>query len=151
MSQLIVGLHAGYHDPSAVVFEAYTFKAAVQLERLTRIKGDASKFPYRCIEEVLSIVIATSAQSPSAGYIFPMKSSSTAGGGALIALTFVESRSAGWQPKSALRARSGEVIDSRKPCSSFGYQKRRRSISMITMKPMPCRRCFIQTGTMPCW
>jgi len=56
MSQLIVGLHAGYHDSSAVVFEDYTFKAAVQLERLTRIKGDASKFPYDCIEEVLSVV-----------------------------------------------------------------------------------------------
>ena len=56
MSQLIVGLHAGYHDSSAVVFEDYTLKAAVQLERLTRIKGDASKFPYDCIEEVLSVV-----------------------------------------------------------------------------------------------
>ena len=38
------------------MFEDYTFKAAVQLERLTRIKGDASKFPYDCIEEVLSVV-----------------------------------------------------------------------------------------------
>src|SRR5215471_2969759 len=56
MSQLIVGLHAGYHDSSAVVFEDYTLKAAVQLERLTRVKGDASQFPYRCIDEVLSIV-----------------------------------------------------------------------------------------------
>ena len=56
MSQLIVGLHAGFHDFTAVVFEDYTLKAAVQLERLTRIKGDASEFPYRCIDEVLSIV-----------------------------------------------------------------------------------------------
>ena len=56
MSQLIVGLHAGFYDSTAVVFEDYTFKAAVQLERLTRIKGDASEFPYRCIDEVLSIV-----------------------------------------------------------------------------------------------
>ena len=59
MSQLIVGLHAGFHDFSAVVFEDYTIKAAVQLERLTRKKGDASEFPYRCIDEVLSIVGAT--------------------------------------------------------------------------------------------
>ena len=44
MSQLIIGLHAGYHDSSAVVFEDYTLKAAVQLERLTRIKGGASEF-----------------------------------------------------------------------------------------------------------
>ena len=56
MSQLIVGIHAGYHDSSAVIFEDYTFKAAVQLERLTRVKGDASEFPYRCIDEVLSII-----------------------------------------------------------------------------------------------
>ncbi len=56
MSQLILGIHAGYHDSTAVVFDDYTLKAAVQLERLTRIKGDASEFPYRCIDEVLSIV-----------------------------------------------------------------------------------------------
>jgi len=45
MSQLIVGLHAGYHDSSPVVFEDYTFKAAVQLERLTRIKEMPRNFP----------------------------------------------------------------------------------------------------------
>ncbi len=56
MSQLIIGIHAGYHDSTAVVFDDYTLKAAVQLERLTRIKGDALEFPYRCIDEVLSIV-----------------------------------------------------------------------------------------------
>jgi carbamoyltransferase len=55
VSQLIVGIHAGYHDSAAVVFEDYTLKAAIQLERLTRIKGDASVFPHRCIDEVLSI------------------------------------------------------------------------------------------------
>jgi carbamoyltransferase len=56
MSQLVIGIHAGYHDSTAVVFEDYTLKAAVQLERLTRIKGDASVFPHPCIDEVLSII-----------------------------------------------------------------------------------------------
>jgi len=59
MGDLLVGIHAGFHDSSAVVFEDYCLKAAVQLERLTRIKGDASEFPYRCIDEVLSIIGAS--------------------------------------------------------------------------------------------
>src|SRR6476646_7510289 len=109
MSQLIVGLHAGYHDSSAVVFEDYTFKAAVQLERLTRIKEMPRNFPIVASKKCSPLSarsIATSAQSPSAGCISPMKSSSARGGGALIAPTFVERRSAGWQLKSALRARA---------------------------------------------
>jgi carbamoyltransferase len=55
MSQLILGVHTGFHDATAVLFEDYTLKAAVQLERLTRVKGDASNFPQLCIDEVLAI------------------------------------------------------------------------------------------------
>ena len=42
-------------------FEDYDLKAAVQLERLTRIKGDGSKHPDACIDEVLAITGATRA------------------------------------------------------------------------------------------
>jgi carbamoyltransferase len=59
MSQLILGVHTGFHDATAVLFEDYAVKAAVQLERLTRIKGDASSFPQACIDEVLSIAGAS--------------------------------------------------------------------------------------------
>ena len=59
MPELIIGIHAGFHDSSAVAFEDYNLKAAVQLERLTRIKGDASGLPDRCVDEVLSIVGAS--------------------------------------------------------------------------------------------
>ena len=55
MSQLVIGIHAGFHDSSAVLFEDYRLKAAVQLERLTRVKGDASVFPHACVDEVLAI------------------------------------------------------------------------------------------------
>lgn len=55
MSQLILGVHTGFHDATAVLFEDYTLKAAVQLERLTRVKGDASSFPQASIDEVLRI------------------------------------------------------------------------------------------------
>jgi carbamoyltransferase len=59
MSSLIIGIHAGFHDSSAVLFEDYELKAAVALERLTRVKGDASEFPHRSVDEVLSIVGAS--------------------------------------------------------------------------------------------
>jgi carbamoyltransferase len=59
MPQLILGLHPGIHDAAAAVFVDYELKAAVQLERLTRHKGDGSTYPDACIDEVLSIAGAT--------------------------------------------------------------------------------------------
>jgi carbamoyltransferase len=55
MSQLVLGVHAGSHDTSVALFENYKLKSAVQLERLTRVKGDRADFPNQCIDEVLSI------------------------------------------------------------------------------------------------
>jgi predicted NodU family carbamoyl transferase len=40
MSQLILTVHTGFHDTGSALFEDYTLRAAVQLERLTRQKGD---------------------------------------------------------------------------------------------------------------
>ena len=48
MSQLILAVHTGAHDAAAAVFEDYSLKAAVQLERLTRHKGDGRTHPDRC-------------------------------------------------------------------------------------------------------
>jgi carbamoyltransferase len=59
MSQLILTVHTGIHDAGAALFEDYKLRAAVQLERLTRQKGDGSEYPDRCIEEVLAIAGAT--------------------------------------------------------------------------------------------
>jgi carbamoyltransferase len=59
MSQLILAVHTGGHDAAAAVFEDYTLCAAVQLERLTRYKGDGREHPDLAIDEVLSIVGAT--------------------------------------------------------------------------------------------
>jgi carbamoyltransferase len=56
MPQLILGLHPGFHDAAATIFVDYEIKAAVQLERLTRNKGDGSIYPEACIDEVLAIV-----------------------------------------------------------------------------------------------
>jgi len=58
MSQLILAIHARVHDTTAAVLADYDVKAAVQLERLTRKKGDGGD-PDACIEEVLSIAGAT--------------------------------------------------------------------------------------------
>lgn len=59
MPQLILGVHSGSHDAAAAVFEDYSLKAAVHLERLTRRKSDGSGHPDAAIDEVLSIARAT--------------------------------------------------------------------------------------------
>jgi carbamoyltransferase len=61
MAEIILALHSGPHDSVAALFEDYDLKAAVQLERLTRIKGDGGKHPDACIDEVLAIAGATRA------------------------------------------------------------------------------------------
>jgi Predicted carbamoyl transferase, NodU family len=59
MSQLILAVHTGIHDAAAAVLVDYDVKAAVQLERLTRFKGDGRTYPDLCIEELLDMVGAT--------------------------------------------------------------------------------------------
>ena len=59
MTQLILAVHTGSHDAGAALFEDYELRAAVQLERLTRHKGDGREHPDRAIDEVLSIAGAT--------------------------------------------------------------------------------------------
>lgn len=59
MTQLILGVHSGSHDASAAIFEDYSLKAAVHLERLTRLKGDGTRHPDLAIDEVLSIAGVT--------------------------------------------------------------------------------------------
>src|SRR5689334_23141892 len=54
MAQLILGIHCGAHDSGAALFSDYSLKAAVQLERLTRRKGDGNQ-PDASIDEVLAI------------------------------------------------------------------------------------------------
>ncbi len=58
MPQLILSVHPGPHDAVAAVFVDYELKSAVQLERLTRVKGDGG-YPDLAIEEALGIVGAT--------------------------------------------------------------------------------------------
>jgi carbamoyltransferase len=61
MSELILALHSGPHDSVAALFDDYDLKAAVQLERLTRRKGDGGTHPDACIDEVLAFAGATRA------------------------------------------------------------------------------------------
>lgn len=56
---LILSVHTGSHDAAAAVFDDYELLAAVQLERLTRVKGDGREHPDLAIDEVLSIARAT--------------------------------------------------------------------------------------------
>src|SRR4029078_12037668 len=59
MTQVILGVHSGSHDAAAAIFEDYSLKAAVHLERLTRDKGDGTRHRDLAIDEVLSIAGAT--------------------------------------------------------------------------------------------
>ena len=52
---LILGIHNGIHDASAAIFEDYRPIAAIQLERLSRIKSDGRGVPWQCVDEVLDI------------------------------------------------------------------------------------------------
>lgn len=56
---LVLGVHSGSHDAAAALFDDYSLKAAVHLERLTRHKGDGSRHPDLAIDEVLSIAGAS--------------------------------------------------------------------------------------------
>jgi len=51
----ILGIHGWDHDTSAALFEDYNLIAAVQEERLTRIKSWGGGVPWLAIEEVLGI------------------------------------------------------------------------------------------------
>ena len=57
---LTLGIHPGYHDASACLFDGYRLVAAVSRERLTRSKGDGrGDVPQDCVDEVLAIVGAS--------------------------------------------------------------------------------------------
>ncbi len=52
---LILGVHSGYHEASACLFDDYRMIAAVALERLTRRKIDGGRVPEEAIDECLAI------------------------------------------------------------------------------------------------
>ena len=53
---LTLGIHPGYHDAAAALFDGYRLIAAVSRERLTRRKGDGrGDVPMDCVDEVLAI------------------------------------------------------------------------------------------------
>jgi len=51
----ILSLHTGFHDGTAALFDDYRLLSAIQLERLSRIKGDGGGVPEPCIDEALAI------------------------------------------------------------------------------------------------
>ena len=51
----ILSIHPGGHDGTAVLSKDHKIIAAIQLERLTRVKNDGGRFPDEAVEEVLSV------------------------------------------------------------------------------------------------
>ncbi len=56
---LILGIFTGGHDANAALFDDYRMVAAVQLERMTRIKTDGGRIPAEAIDECLAIAGVT--------------------------------------------------------------------------------------------
>jgi carbamoyltransferase len=52
---LILGIHPGYHDACACLFDEYRLVASVALERLTRRKIDGGRIPVEAIDDCLAI------------------------------------------------------------------------------------------------
>ncbi len=52
---IILGIHPGYHDACAALFDDYTMVAAVAQERMTRRKSDGGSIPGEAIDECLEI------------------------------------------------------------------------------------------------
>ncbi len=59
MASLTLGIHSGYHDACAALYDGYKLVAAVALERLTRRKIDGGRIPVECIDECLTVAGAT--------------------------------------------------------------------------------------------
>ncbi|HEY2135688.1 MAG TPA: carbamoyltransferase N-terminal domain-containing protein, partial [Xanthobacteraceae bacterium] len=79
----ILAIHPGAHDSSAAAFEDYRLVAAVQEERLTRLKGSGDGVPWLAIDEVLRIagwtrrdvdaIASTRAFYPSSYLRYPLR------------------------------------------------------------------------------
>ena len=52
---IILGVHPGYHEAAACLFDEYRLVSAVSLERLTRRKTDGGRVPEEAIDECLAI------------------------------------------------------------------------------------------------
>ncbi len=59
---VILSIHPGGHDTAVALFRDYDLVAAVQLERLTRRKGDGHATPHALIDHVLAIGGVTRAE-----------------------------------------------------------------------------------------
>lgn len=52
---ITLGIHSGYHDGCAAVFDGYRLVSAVALERMTRRKIDGGRMPQEAIAECLEV------------------------------------------------------------------------------------------------
>src|SRR5260370_35364707 len=55
---IVLGIHPGYHEASATLFDDYRVLGAIALERLNRIKGsgvDPSDWAWPCVDELLAM------------------------------------------------------------------------------------------------
>ena len=116
MPELILAVHNGPHDAVAAVLVDYELKAAVQLERLTRIKSDGG-YPHPSIEETLGMVGATRRDVDVLAVSrsdYPVKYFHHFRGWRWVReqwRTYVEGKTERWIPRETLRANTPTVED----------------------------------------
>lgn len=116
MPELILAVHNGPHDAVAAVLVDYELKAAVQLERLTRVKSDGG-YPHPSIEETLGMVGATRRDVDVLAVSrsdYPVKYFRHFRGWRWVReqwRTHVEGKTERWIPREALRANKANVED----------------------------------------
>jgi len=90
---LILGIHSGFHDGCAAVFEDYRMLSAVALERLTRVKIDGGRIPDEAIDECLAIAGRTRSEVDAVALsraVFPWRWCSHLGAGRKLGRRFQE-------------------------------------------------------------
>ena len=116
MPELILAVHNGPHDAVAAVLVDYDLKAAVQLERLTRVKSDGG-YPHPSIEETLGMVGATRRDVDVLAVSrsdYPVRYFHHFRGWRWVReqwRTYVEGKKERWIPRETLRANTPNVED----------------------------------------
>ena len=159
MSELILALHTNFHDASAALYEDYELRAAVQLERLTRHKGDGRQHPDLAIDEVLAIAGATRRDIDAVALgrmLFPFEYFRNISGTRWLHWQYrkhVQGNARRHMMAEILRYRGADdaVFDAAKFRRASGLRADTRVISTITTSRMRSRRCSTRHGTTRCW
>ena len=156
---LTLGIHPGYHDAVAVVFDDYRMLAGVQLERLTRIKIDGGRLPYAAVDECLSIAGASRADVDAISlgraafpsrYYTHLTIPRRAERAVRITTHREKHKSMERELVRARRTDGAGIFDAPRFLAEAGFANRQPFTSSTITMPTHCRACFTPIGTIRC-